>query len=857
MVFVAVYVLGLVSFCCLIGHAWRTWHFWQRGIERIGVGQGDGQPVQDRLGVNVELEQYDLAELDVVVRDLLALDVYWLRQHFVWQAIEPQPGDYDWVRWDAIIDAVRGHDLGLIAVLDRPPAWAARQDGFPLPCVPPYDQAAYARFVSAFAARYGDVIDHYQVWDEPNLSRYWGGGHVAPCAYAVMLEAAYPAVHAADATAWVLGGGLAPTQAPGPDNLNDLFFLRQVYAAGGGRFFDILAVKPYGFWSGPEDRRVDPDVLNFSRTIAVRELMHDLNDAHKPIWAVEWGWNVLPTDGQDAPMPWGGDEIVIQTPRIIGAVSRARVEWPWLGPMCWASYQPNVPPGDPKWSFALRDSNGTATPLYGVLDGLAHSGAAMHEGDDRAKDGFNRPFVWPWSVVLPVILLGLVVPWFGAGWRAGAQDLWCAFKTLSPAIHLGILAILIVIYALVPTLEWVLLACAGAVGVFCVHPRWALLSAVFGIPFFYLVKPIGRWRIVPAEMLLLLALVSLIVRHGMAVFTAEKKWTMLDLMWAVWVLSALMSIPSAPDPVLAWRAWRLNMLGPALLYAILEFEKEKKSVLVTWVASGLVVASIGIGQWLAGALMQAGSVERVTSVYYSPNHLALYLERMWPLTLAWALNSDQGRRKRIWSSVAMLVLGIGLYLTLSRGAWMLAIPAALLVVGWQYRHHLRWWMVGAGLAILALTWFGISGERAPSSLLDEVRLPVWQSTAEMVSDHLWTGIGLDGFQFVYPRYMRAEAWTEPLLYHPHNMWLDVAVQLGVPGAMILIVLVGIGLVQTVRSDTLSRATRIGLLAGLVAALAHGLVDSGYFLSDLAWSFALIMGTVRSDLFRGQTRTILL
>jgi putative inorganic carbon (HCO3(-)) transporter len=190
---------------------------------------------------------------------------------------------------------------------------------------------------------------------------------------------------------------------------------------------------------------------------------------------------------------------------------------------------------------------------------------------------------------------------------------------------------------------------------------------------------------------------------------------------------------------------------------------------------------------------------------------------------------------------------------------MLAIPVALLVIGWQFRQRLRWWMVGICLVVLALAWLGVNGERATSSWLDEIRLPVWQSTTEIVSDHLWTGIGLDGFQFVYPRYMRVEAWTEPLLYHPHNMWLDVAVQLGVPGTTILIVLVGIGLVKTtvVKRDTLSRATRIGLLAGLVAALAHGLVDSGYFLSDLAWSFALVMGVARSSLFRGQTRTILL
>ena len=158
------------------------------------------------------------------------------------------------------------------------------------------DADAYARFVAAFAERYGATIDVYQVWDEPNLSRSWGGGHVQPCGYAALLEAAYPAIHGADATAIVLGGGLAPTQAPGPGDLNDLVYLRQLYAQGGGAYFDVLAAKPYGFWSGPEDRRVDPQVLNFSRVVAAREIMREMGDRDKAVWAVEWGWNVLPAD---------------------------------------------------------------------------------------------------------------------------------------------------------------------------------------------------------------------------------------------------------------------------------------------------------------------------------------------------------------------------------------------------------------------------------------------------------------------------------------------------------------------------------------------------------------------------------
>jgi O-antigen ligase len=295
----------------------------------------------------------------------------------------------------------------------------------------------------------------------------------------------------------------------------------------------------------------------------------------------------------------------------------------------------------------------------------------------------------------------------------------------------------------------------------------------------------------------------------------------------------------------------------------------RTGVLLAWVASGVVVALVGVGQWIGGALVQAGGVGRVTGVYYSPNHLALYLERMWPLVLAGALHGGLARRCRLaaWGGVA--VLGLGLYLTYSRAAWLLAVPLALLVIGVAYRADRsqadrgsarRRWSTGAlALAVLLAAGSVLLGRSTPlSTLLDEVRIPVWQSTLEMIADHPWGGVGLDGFRFVYPRYMRVEAWTEPLLYHPHNMWLDAAVRLGLPGLAVFAVLVA-WIVREVRAfgarkealhdrgpcdwgdARTHKAVAVGCLAGVCAGLAHGLVDSGYFVVDLAWTLALVAG----------------
>jgi hypothetical protein len=880
----------------IAGHTWRARQFERRGRELYtpgGVTEVAG--IELRSGINVELRQYSAAELDRALSDIASLGFYWVRQHFSWRAIEPQPGTYEWAQWDVLVDAVRDHQLGTIAVLDDPPAWASRREGMPLPCVPPWEQDAWARFVSAFASRYGEAIVAYQVWDEPNLSRSWGGGHVAPCAYAVLLEAAYPAIHAADPTAWVLGGGLAPTQANGPGDLNDLTYLRELYAAGGGPYFDILATKPYGFWSGPEDRRVAPDVLNYSRVIALREVMRARRDGNKPIWAVEWGWNVLPVAWAGDPPPWGTDVLWMQRPRIEGAISRARGEWPWLGTMCWATYQPDVPPTDPRWGFALRHRDGSPTALYDVLRDLQNTPPT-----ERPRSRAVSSTRWVMLVVILFVAGGdLALLWRRCRYGDVLRRRWRRWVVLPPIYHACALLALIVLYALTRWPEWILIELALVAALLYVHPCWALIGAVFGIPFFYWAKPIGRLRIPPAETFLILAVIVNGIRSLREGRWREHidGWSAVDLLWVFWIALGALSPLFAPDPPLAWREWRLCMLDPALLYCLLRLEGGREPLrhrvhgertggsercvpafpglpcsrkkgeprrhrrygegswvsvtpwLFSWMLSGAAVALVAIGQWIVGALVPAGNVGRVTGVYYSPNHLALYLGRIWPLPLALACCGALERHWRWGAWATTGVLGLALYLTYSRGAWLLAVPMVLLVIGWSFRRRYRWWMVLAGGGTLLLVIANVLYGRAATtaSVLTEIRIPVWHSTLEMIADHPWLGVGLDGFRFVYPRYMRAEAWSEPLLYHPHNMWLDVTVRLGLPGLMTLCALIVFCLYSATRLarnvSGIRKGVAIGLLAGLCAALAHGLVDGGYFLADLAWSLALVAGTL--------------
>jgi len=314
------------------------------------------------LGANVALEQYDDAELEAALKLLASGGFVWIRQSFYWHKIETAPGQFDWSTTDRIVARLaRYPSLRLVAVLDdEPPA-------------PPEDRDAFAAFTEAFAARYGDQVDYYQVWDDPNLAEHWGGGPVSPPAYADLLARTAMAIRSTDPAARILLAGLSPTVETGPQNLNDLLYLAQLYEAGAAPYFDIVTGKPYGFDTGPDDRRVNEAVFNFSRLILLHEVMEAHGDTDKAVWASHWGWNALPQGWTGQASIWGLTDEVTQATRTVEALNRARIEWPWCGALILENFQPAAPPEDARWGFALVGQDGTPRPAYEAVRNWAET----------------------------------------------------------------------------------------------------------------------------------------------------------------------------------------------------------------------------------------------------------------------------------------------------------------------------------------------------------------------------------------------------------------------------------------------------------------------------------------------------
>jgi O-antigen ligase len=321
-----------------------------------------------RLGVNTELTQYSPEVLSHQFEQMEAAHITWVRQVIPWDEIEPQKGEYEWETWDRIIETLLNYpSLHLIAVITYTPAWARADTAQTDRTSPPGDPVDYANFARLFAERYGESIDYYQIWDEPNLTATWGGLEPRPADYVALLQETYGAIHGADGEATVIAGALAPTSETGPKNISDILFLSDLYALGAQRYMDAVGAKPYGFDQSPGDRTVHSDTLNFSRIIALREEMVRNGDATKAIWAMNWGWNSLPANWTGQPSIWGHVTSAEQVDYSLTALNRVEREWPWLAGMILHHWQPSAPIEDPIWGFALIDQQNRPTALYQAL----------------------------------------------------------------------------------------------------------------------------------------------------------------------------------------------------------------------------------------------------------------------------------------------------------------------------------------------------------------------------------------------------------------------------------------------------------------------------------------------------------
>ena len=274
----------------------------------------------------------------------------WVKQSFAWETIEGAGrGVYDWTVADRVVTHVNEKGLKLLARLSIDPDESGFWAG-----PPPGSADAFAEYAGAVAQRFNcapgaiGCIQAFQIWNEPNLAREWGGNRPSPAEYAAFLGKAYAAIKAVSPNAIVISAGMAPTG----DNSNlampDDVFYDQMYQAMGGSsngYFDALGVHGAGFAAPPE---LDPAeaaankekyggyrFFAFRHVEDIRAIMVKYGDTAKQIVLLEFGWTY---DRVNSSYKWHGadagiDEYV-QADYLKRAYQFAAANWqPWIGLM--------------------------------------------------------------------------------------------------------------------------------------------------------------------------------------------------------------------------------------------------------------------------------------------------------------------------------------------------------------------------------------------------------------------------------------------------------------------------------------------------------------------------------------------
>ena len=243
-------------------------------------------------------------------------------------------------------------------------------------------------------------------------------------------------------------------------------------------------------------------------------------------------------------------------------------------------------------------------------------------------------------------------------------------------------------------------------------------------------------------------------------------------------------------------------------------------------------------------------IARIPSTLGSPVVFGGYLAFMIPLLLAIGL-AERGASRQGWIAAACVAL-VALALTLTRAAW-LATFIGLVVFGiaaGQFAWRRRVILVAAAVIVVASAGFLVNRIGTPAVMWSHViasadigsgspaqRLYIWSRTLSLIGMRPWLGWGLEtlGTVFPYDRASLVQVFSPrpTIIDKAHNDLLQVAVSIGIPGALAYAAVWGSVVWSAVRMWRRAADAPRVLAAGWLAAIAAYLVQVQFSFSVVA------------------------
>jgi len=293
-----------------------------------------------------------------------------------------------------------------------------------------------------------------------------------------------------------------------------------------------------------------------------------------------------------------------------------------------------------------------------------------------------------------------------------------------------------------------------------------------------------------------------------------------------------------------------------------------RALCIGLVVAGLASAAIGVvqvyaPQWTDGNWIAHTSLDgRAVGNLRQPNHLSSLL--LWSIVAnIWLAETRNWPRAATWPVLLVLLFNVvlsgsrtGALGTLTLAAWglldrRLSRPSRIALILAPIAYALLW--------ELALEWahlsrhaFGAETRFSAAGDVSSSRFAIWSNTLDLIRAHPWFGVGYGEFNFAWtltPFPDRPTAFFD----HAHNLPLQLAVELGLPLATVMLVALAWALVWATRNAVdAGRTTAAGSMSFERAALVmvvmvavHSLLEYpmwyAYFLLPTAFAWGLCLG----------------
>ncbi len=241
------------------------------------------------------------------------------------------------------------------------------------------------------------------------------------------------------------------------------------------------------------------------------------------------------------------------------------------------------------------------------------------------------------------------------------------------------------------------------------------------------------------------------------------------------------------------------------------------------------------------------------------DHIAMLTGMLLPYALALSMYKRDVLKKRLFMISAVLVIGIGFLLSVSRGGYIsfiLAISITFLIAPWLRLYNKKTAVVmlvaviAAGMFVLSLYPFEQRMFSKLFMLSASQRLGIWSGSVKMFMLHPFIGWGAGTYEDAFHRFRPAGILY--LVNHAHNVFIEIADDTGGIGIAIIlwiIVLWIYSLIKGIRS-TKSNFKKLIIWAGLTSTLFlifHNFVDFGIIVPSNLISALLLMSATLSVL----------